>query len=153
MKTEATSIEEYLNALPPDRRKAIQTVRKVILKNLPKGYEETFNWGMISYEVPLETHPNTYNRQPLMYAALASQKHHMAVYLTGIYTSDEARGKFEKAYAATGKKPDIGKSCVRFKRLDGLPLELIGEAIASMGVEEFIAFTEEAGSVRKSRKA
>jgi len=108
---------------------------------------------MIAYEVPLETYPDTYNRKPLMYAALASQKNHMAVYLTGIYTDDEARGKFEEAYRATGKRYDVGKSCVRFRKLDDLPLALIGESIASLGVEEFTARVEKARSARKSGRA
>ena len=75
------------------------------------------NWGMITYEVPLSIYPNTYNEQPLMFAALASQKNHMAVYLSGIYSSDELREKFIADYKDTGKRMDIGKSCVRFKKL------------------------------------
>jgi hypothetical protein len=84
MRSNAASVEEYVSALPDDRRVTIERVRDVILENLPKGYEEAMNWGMITYQVPLETYPDTYNGQPLMYAALASQKNHMAVYLTAI---------------------------------------------------------------------
>jgi hypothetical protein len=109
------------------------------------------NWGMITYQVPLETYADTYNRKPLMYAALASQKNHMSVYLTGIYMDEEERQDFETAYKSTGKRYDVGKSCVRFRKLDDLPLELIGDSIASLGVEEFVARVEEVGSVRKSR--
>ena len=101
---------------------------------------------MITYQVPLETYPDTYNKQPLMYAALASQKDHMAVYLSGIYTCDDARGKFETAYKATGKRFDVGRSCVRFRKLDDLPLDLIGKTIASMKVKDLIATTERAHS-------
>ena len=88
MRSDAKTVDEYLRSLPDDRRHAIEQVRQVILTNLPNGYAEAMNWGMISYEVPLEVQPDTYNGQPLMYAALASQKHHMALYLTSVY-SDE----------------------------------------------------------------
>lgn len=106
---------------------------------------------MITYEVPLETYPDTYNGKPLMYAALASQKNHMAVYLTGIYMNNLARRKFEMAYKTTGKKLDAGKSCIRFKKLDDLPLTLIGETIASLKVDEFIEQFRKARSLRKSK--
>ena len=151
MRSNATTVEEYLSALPDDRREAIERVRRTILEKLPQGYEEVMNWGMITYQVPLETFPNTYNGQPLMYAALASQKNHMAVYLTGIYMSDEARRDFEAAYKATGKRLDAGKSCVRFKKLEDLPLELIGEYIGSEEVEGFVARFEGAYA-RKSKQ-
>ena len=153
MRSEATTVEQYLAELPADRRETIATVRSVILENLPDGYVESMNWGMIAYEVPLETYPDTYNKQPLMFAALASQKNHMAVYLTGIYTSDDARDEFEKAYRATGKRFDVGKSCVRFRKLEDLPLELIGETIEAMPVDRLIQrFEESGGSARKAKK-
>jgi uncharacterized protein YdhG (YjbR/CyaY superfamily) len=146
MRSEASTVDQYLAELPDDRRQAIERVREVVSENLPDGYEEAMNWGMISYQVPLETYPDTYNKQPLMYAALASQKNHMAVYLSGIYTSDVARKRFEAAYKATGKRFDVGKSCVRFKKLEDLPLDLIGQTIASMKVKDLIAATEKAHS-------
>ena len=142
MQSNAKTVKQYISQLPDDRRKAISTVRKAILDNLPKGYEEAMNWGMISYQVPLRTYPDTYNRKPFMYAALASQKNHMAVYLSGIYMSEKARKKFEAAYKATGKRFDVGKSCVRFRRLNDLPVELIGKSIASIQVEELIKLAE-----------
>ncbi len=152
MRSEATTAEQYLAELPDDRREAIEAVRAVILANLPAGYEEAMNWGMITYQIPLETYPDTYNKQPLMFAALASQKNYMAVYLTGIYVSEEARDEFEKAYRATGKRFDVGKSCVRFRKLDDLPLDLIGQTIAAVPVERLIARVEEVGSARKSKR-
>lgn len=139
MQSTATTVEQYLDELPEDRRAAIEAVRKTILANLPEGYEETMNWGMISYQVPRETYPDTCNKQPLMLAALASQKNHMAVYLMCIYSSKGTREKFEADYRATGKRFDAGKSCVRFRTLDDLPLPLIGEAIASVSVDEYAA--------------
>ena len=151
MRSEAKTVEEYLAALAPDRREALGKVREVILANLPEGFEEVMNWGMITYEVPLARYPDTYNKKPLMYAALASQKNHMAVYLTGIYMDERARRDFESAYKATGKRFDVGKSCVRFRTLEDLPLDLMGETIGSLGVSEFIERVEEAGSVRKGK--
>jgi len=152
MRSEAKTVDEYLLSLPEERREAISKVREVILQNLPDGYEESMNWGMISYEVPLSTCPDTYNGQPLTYAALASQKNHMAVYLSGIYMDEAAREKFESDYKATGKKFDVGKSCVRFRKLDDLPLPVIGEAIRYLPADEFVARVKAVHSPRKARK-
>ena len=138
MQSKANSVEQYLNELPEDRKESLSIVREAIVKNLPTGYVEVMNWGMITYEVPLETFPDTYNGKPLMYAALASQKNHMSVYLMGCYMSPEIRNKFENAYKQSGKKFDAGKSCIRFKNEDDLQLELIGKTIGSMSVEQFI---------------
>ena len=138
MRSDAATVEEYLAGLPQDRREALSAVRSVILDRLPDGYEEEMRWGMITYEVPLSIQPDTYNGKPLMYAALASQKRHMAVYLSGVYADEEAREDFEQAYRATGKRMDMGKSCVRFRRLDDLPIEVVGEAIARYPVNDFV---------------
>ena len=142
MQSKANTVKQYLNELPNDRKKAISIVRQTILENLPEGYDEVMNWGMITYEVPLETYPNTYNGKPLMYVALASQKNHMAVYLMGCYMVPEVRNEFEKAYKKSGKRFDAGKSCIRFKKIDDLPLDLLGKTIASMDVNEFIELVE-----------
>ena len=142
MQSKANTVKQYLNELPNDRKKAISIVRQTILENLPDGYDEVMNWGMITYEVTLETYPNTYNGKPLMYAALASQKNHMAVYLMGCYMEPEVRNEFEKAYKKSGKRFDAGKSCIRFKKIDDLPLDLLGKTIASMDVNEFIELVE-----------
>jgi hypothetical protein len=153
MQSDATTVAEYLDSLPADRRAALSAVRRVIRKNLPKGIVETMNWGMISYEIPLKTYPDTYNGQPLMYAALGSQKNHMAVYLTAVYGSQKLREEFEAAYRASGKKLDMGKSCVRFRTLDGLPLDVIGNAIGSCTVEQYIATFEKAQAERRASRA
>ena len=142
MRTDATTVEAYLDELPKDRREALTQVRRAILRHLPDGYQETMNWGMISYEVPLAVYPDTYNGQPLMYAALASQKRHMAIYLSAIYADEATRQEFENAYRATGKRFDVGKSCVRFRVLEDLPLEVIGDAIAKYPVERFVEVYE-----------
>jgi uncharacterized protein YdhG (YjbR/CyaY superfamily) len=153
MQSDATTVAEYLAELPADRRTALEAVRQTILANLPAGYEEAMNWGMITYQVPLARYPDTYNGQPLAYAGLASQKNHMAVYLIGLYADDAARERFETAYRATGKRYDVGKSCVRFKKLDDLPLALIGQSIALLSVDEFVARVEKAHPPRKGKRA
>lgn len=152
MKSNATSVREYIADLPQERREAIEIVRKLILENLPDGYEETMNWGMISYEVPLSIYPDTYNGKPLSYAALASQKNHMAVYLSSIYTDQEKRDEFERKYIASGKRYDAGQSCVRFKELDDLPMPLIAEAVRSIPINEFVATAKKVLDKRKTRK-
>lgn len=142
--SKATTVEAYLNELPDDRRVQIEQVRDVILANLPEDYVEVMNWGMITYEVPLDIYPDTYNKKPLMYAALASQKNHMAVYLTTVYGDTGTADSFVERYKATGKKLDMGKSCVRFKTIDQLPLELIGEVIGGTEVDDFVGMVEAA---------
>ena len=144
VKSDADTVEEYLAALPPERRGAIEAVRRVILDNLPEGYEECMSFGMIGYVVPLARYPKTYNKQPLALAALASQKHYMALYLNNVYGDPETYERFTSAYRATGKRLDMGKSCVRFRKVDDLPLDLVGETIARTGVEEYLAVYEAA---------
>ncbi len=138
-RSDAATVDEYLGELDDERRTTIGGVRDVILAHLPDGYEEAMRWGMISYEVPLARYPNTYNKEPLQYAALASQARYMSVYLNDVYADRETESWFTKAYESTGKKLDMGRSCVRFKRLDDLPLEVIGQAIARTPVDEFLA--------------
>lgn len=138
MQSKAKSVEDYLSELDDTRRDAISTVRNVVLENLPNGYEEMMLFGMITYAVPLSTFPDTYNKQPLMYAALASQKRHMALYLTNVYGDGSLEAWFRERYKATGKRLDMGKSCVRFRKLDDLPLDLVGETIAKTPIDEFL---------------
>lgn len=142
MRSASGTIEEYLAALPDDRRQAITAVRDLILQNLPEGYQEGLAFGMIGYVIPLSRYPKTYNGQPLMYAALANQKNYMSVYLMGVYGSTEAADWFQTEYRLTGKRLDMGKSCIRFRRLDDLPLQLIGRAVARFTPEEFIRIYE-----------
>lgn len=134
----APTVEDYLTSLPDDRRAAIAAVRAVVCANLPAGYQEGMGNGMIAYVIPLERYPDTYNRQPLCYVSLASQKSHMALYLMCVYGSADLRAWFEAAYRAAGKKLDMGKACLRFKKLDDLPLDLIGQVVARVPVDEYI---------------
>ncbi len=138
----AQTVDGYLAELPPHRRDAIAAVRKLVLDHLPDGFEESWQFGMISYVVPLERYPATYNKRPLMYAALASQKNYMSLYLMNIYGDEDARNWFLDQYAASGKKLDMGRSCVRFKKLDDLPMDIIAKAIAGTTVDGFIELYE-----------
>lgn len=135
----ASSVEEYLQELPADRREVISKVRQTILENLPEGYVESMNWGMISYEIPLEDYPDTYNGKPLGYAALAAQKHHYAVYLNGVYQDPQQETMIREAYERAGLKLDLGKSCLRFRKLENLHMDVLAEVIASTPPEKFIA--------------
>ena len=134
----ATSVAEYLQELPADRRQVVSAVRDVVLRALPAGYAESFGWGMICYGVPLSTYPDTYNGQPLMCAALAAQKNHFALYLMCAYMDPALEATLKNGFAAAGKRLDMGKSCLRFKRLDDLALDTIGEVIASVPPERLI---------------
>ena len=149
MNSDVVTVEDYLAELPDDRRRAIEVVRQVILDNLPAGFEEVMQYGMISYVVPLARYPDTYNGQALAVASLANQKRHMAVYLVGVYGDDGAQDWLRERWATTGKKLDLGKSCLRFRSLDDLALDVLGEAIARTPVDEFVAAYERA---RRSTK-
>ncbi len=135
----AATVDEYLQVLPAERRAVVEQVRQVILENLPPGYQETMNWGMISYEVPLERYPKTYNKKPLSYAALAAQKNSYSLYLMAAYSGSMQEGWLEEQFTQAGKKLDMGKSCLHFRTLDDLPMDVIAEAIAMVSVEDFIA--------------
>lgn len=147
MAKKPTTVTEYLKGLPEDRRKALEAVRRVIRKNLPKGYAEGIQYGMIGYFVPHGLYPDGYHcdpSQPLPFASIASQKNHMAVYLMCVYGNEAHKAWFVKAWKATGKKLDMGKSCVRFKKIEDVPLDVLGEAIARVPVREFIVHYESA---------
>ncbi|MGE0001713.1 MAG: DUF1801 domain-containing protein [Fimbriimonadaceae bacterium] len=145
MTSAATSVADYLAELSDDRREAIEAVRQVILKNLPKGIEEQMQYGMIGYAVPHSRYPFGYHcdpKQPLPFAGLASQKNHMAVYLFCIYTDESACQTFVKDAQAEGKKLDMGKGCIRFKKLSDFPLDALAKVLKSVTLEEFIAHYE-----------
>jgi hypothetical protein len=112
------------------------------LENLPEGYVEALNWGMIAYEVPLSVAPKTYNGQPLMLAALASQKKHMALYLCGLNCLGGVKERFEERYRAAGLKLDMGAACVRFRSLDAVDLDAVADVIRSVPVADFVRASE-----------
>jgi hypothetical protein len=136
--SKATTVGEYLAELEPDRREAVEAVLGVVREHLPDGYEEGMQWGMVAWYVPLERYPDTYNGQPLQLAALASQKRHLAIYLNSIYADPGLREEFEERYRESGKRMDVGKSCVRFRDLGDLPLDVIGWAVAQLSVDDYI---------------
>src|SRR5688572_19571302 len=155
MKSTAQTVAAYLDALPGERREPIASLRQLILRHLPAGFEEQMEYGMISYVVPLSRYPKTYNGKPLLLASLASQKQYMSLYLQAVYGDAEIERWFTGAFQHAGKRLDMGKSCVRFKSLSDLPLEVIGDAIARLSVEEYIALYERARgqTAGASRKA
>ncbi len=153
VQSKAKTVKEYLAELPADRKKEIEVVRKVILANLPKGYEECISYGLIGYVIPLSRYPDTYNKQPLSIAGLAAQKNYMSVYLMCVYGDEKYRKWFEKSYAESGKKLDMGKSCIHFKKSDDLALDLIGEAIAKVSVEDYIKYYEKARHQHEAKSA
>jgi hypothetical protein len=143
MQSKARTVAEYLASLPSDRREAIAAVRKVILANLDADYEEGMQYGMIGYYVPHRVFPHGYHcdpKQPLPFAGLASQKNHMAVYLMGVYADGEDSESqwFRKAWAKTGKKLDMGRCCVRFKKLENVALDVVGESIRRLPAKKYI---------------
>lgn len=150
MQSKATTVSAYLAALPDDRRETVEAVRKVILANLDAGYEEGIQYGMIGYYVPHKLFPAGYHcdpKQPLPFAALASQNNHLSLYMMGVYCgcgegpsageTPHARW-FREAWAKTGKKLDMGKACVRFRKVDDLALDVIGEAFRRVPVKLYV---------------
>lgn len=135
----AKTVDAYLSGLPPERRAVVSAVRNLVNRHLPPGYVETMNWGMITWEIPLLRYPLTYNKQPLAYASLAAQKNNYALYLMGVYAESTEESGLRAAYAKAGKKLDMGKSCLRFKALDGLLQDEVAKVIAGTSVEDYIA--------------
>jgi len=142
----AKTVGEYLKQLPADRRKTLSAVRNVVLENLPKGYKETIGWGAITYAIPLEDYPDTYNGQPLCVAALSAGKAYCSIYLMAAYGDTKTRKWLEDAFRKSGKKLDMGKACLRFRTPDDLPLDAIGQVIAKVTPDKYIKTYE---AVRK----
>ena len=141
MKSSATTVKDYLASLPADRRAGIEAVRKVILKNIDKDYDESMLYGMIGYAVPHRVWPLGYHcdpKKPLMMAALSSQKDNMTVYLMSVYGDKAERAWFQNAWAKTGKKLNMGGSCIRFKKLEDAALDVIGEAIRRTPAKAYV---------------
>jgi hypothetical protein len=149
----AKTVAEYISELPEDRKSDIRKLRALCRKHLPSGLEEAMNWGMITYQVPLKRFPDTYNGQPLAFAAIASQKHYISLYLMSIYAFDGSRKKFERDWKASGKKLNVGKACIRFKAVADIPLDVITKAIGAVTVEQYLAaYGAARGSLRGKKK-
>lgn len=138
MRSNASSVAAYLASLPPEQRRVVAAVRRLIRSNLPRGYREAMGFGMITYELPLARYPDTCNGKPLMYAALAAQKHGYSLYLTCAYMDETRQRRLAEAHRRAGKRLDMGKSCLRFRSLDDLEPDAIAAEIASTPPEEFI---------------
>lgn len=142
MQSKAATVEQYLASLPEDRRSAIAAVRKVFLQNLDKGFAEQMQYGMIGYCVPHSIFPPGYHcdpKQPLPFAGLASQKGHMSMYLMGLYMDDARRKTFESQWTKSGKKLDMGKACVRFKKLEDLAIDVLAATLKQMSLAGYVA--------------
>lgn len=132
------SVAEHLARLPPARRTELERVRAVVRKHLPSGYEETVRKNMIVYEVPLERYSDTYNGQPLWYAALAAEKNYLTLHLLTVYGSGRLKEKLEAGFRAAGKKLNMGKACIRFQAADDLALDTVGQIVASVPLDRFV---------------
>lgn len=154
MQYKANSPEDYIAQLPIERQAVVSQLRKIILKNLPKGFEEQMNYGMLGYVVPHSIYPSGYHcnpKLPLPFMNLASQKHYIAVYHMGIYSKKELLNWFKEEYSKKADtKLDMGKSCIRFKKIDAIPYGLIGELCQKITVDQWINFYENA--IKNNRK-
>lgn len=139
----ALTVDDYLAQLPDDRRELLETVLGVVRRRMPAGFAEAIEFGMPSWSVPLERYPATYNKKPLAYVALASQKSYCSLYLMSLYSGSEDEVSFRQRWTAGGRKLDMGKSCLRFKSLEDLDLDVLGDVIAGTTVEDYIARYEE----------
>ena len=137
-KSKASTVQEYLDELPDDRRPVVEAVRKAILKSLPKGYREAMNWGVINYEVPLERFPDTHNGHPLTYVGLSAQKNYYVLYVMSAYGDPKLLAELQDAFKKADKKLDMGQCCVRFRKLEDLPLDAIGRIVARVTPEKYI---------------
>ena len=154
MTSKATSPDAYIKGLPADRREATEALRAVIKKNLPKGFEETMSYGMIGYVVPHKLYPDGYHcdpKLPLPFMSIAAQKNFYAFYHMGLYADATLMKWFKAEWPKhTAAKPDMGKSCIRFKKADDIPLKLIGQLVKKVPVKSWIATYEQA--FKKTRK-
>lgn len=158
MNRKATSVKEYLEALPADRKKELEIVRKALRRHLPKGVQEGMQYGMIGYFVPHSVYPPGYHcdpKEPLPFAGLAAQKNHLSLYMMFMYVRGADEAEFRKAWMATGRKLDMGRCCVRFKSAADAALDVIGSAFESITVQDYVDLYEsnmKAGAKRKSSK-
>lgn len=139
VKSAAATPDAYIAELPPERAALVAHVRYLVNANLPPGYREGMEWGMIGWTLPLSRYPRTHNGEPLLHTALGAHKNHVALYLSGVYASEARTDRLRAAYAAAGKKLDMGKSCIRFRKREDLAEEALAEAIRATPVETFIA--------------
>ena len=148
----ALTVNQWLASVPAERRDAINAVRDAVNKHLPQGYEETVDWGMLAWVVPLATLPNTHNGHPLILAALGAHTKLMTIYLMSVYADPKLRRGFQLAYKRTGKKLDMGGCCVHFRTLDDLPLDVVGDTIARVAVDQYVERYKNSRTKRNPKK-
>jgi Domain of unknown function (DU1801) len=144
---------QYIASLPADRANTIATVRAFVNKCIPQGYDECLVWGTIGWTIPLSRYPDTYNKQPITYVALSSQKNYCSLYLMGAFWSASQLEQLKAAFKAAGKKLDMGKCCVHFELPDDLPLEAIGKLISAISGEKWIEMYEQSRAKTKAGQA
>ena len=144
---------QYIASLPADRAKTIATVRALVNRHIPRGYQECLVWGTIGWAIPLSRYPDTYNKQPMTYVALSSQKNYCSLYLMGAYANSTQLEQLKAAFKAAGKKLDMGKCCVHFETPEDLPLEAIGNLIAAISSEKWIEIYEQSRLMTKAGQA
>ncbi|KAB2962188.1 MAG: DUF1801 domain-containing protein [Thermoanaerobaculia bacterium] len=142
VQSRAKTVEAYLEELPPTRREVVAAVRAFVNEHLPRGYAEGMGYGMISWTIPLARYADTYNGQPLCYAGLAAQKSYVSLYLMSVYASSDEEKWLRAEFKRAGKKLDMGKSCVRFRRVEDLELHALGRILAGTPPDDFIALYE-----------
>lgn len=142
MRSTEKTVVGYIKSLPSERAIVISEIRALVNKHIKSGFVETMGWGGISWEIPLSRYPNTYNKQPLNYIGLAAQKNSYSLYLMSCYVSEKEGKEFEAAYTLSGKRMDVGKCCVRFRKIEDLPLPLIVKYIKRYSLKEFIEVYE-----------
>ena len=138
MRSDAATVAEYLDEIPTHQIDIVRELRELVLNNLPDGYYETMNWGMITYEVPLEASGKTYNGKPLMYVAIGAQKNHVGLYLCGIYCRANLKNEFAEAYEKAGLKLDMGRACIRIRKPEHILREAVIDAVRALSMEEYI---------------
>lgn len=153
MKSSATTVAEYLAELEPGRREVVAAVRDVISRNVDPGMVETVQWGMITWVIPMQVSGPTYNKQPLAPFALAARKNSLSLHMMSLYVGAVGSNWFVDAWKKTGKKLDMGKGCIRFKKVEDLPLELIGKAVKRVTVKKFLEVVRGTFAERKAGKA
>jgi hypothetical protein len=155
MTSKAVTVAQYLKELPADRREAVEAIRNTILRNLDKGFQETIQYGGIGYSVPHSLYPAGYHcdpKQPLPFAGIGNQKNHIGVYLFCIYIDEGLQREFVEGWKKSGKKLEMGKSCVRVKKLDDVPLDLLGKTIKKVKLKDFVAMYEKVIPASKRKK-
>jgi hypothetical protein len=134
----ALTVKQWLASVPAERKDAIDAVRDIVNKRLPRGYEETVDWGLLAWVVPLSTLPNTHNGRAQLIAALGAHRKFMTIYLMSVYDDPQLRKEFQTAYKKSGKKLNMGGCCIHFKKLEDLPLDVVGDTVARVTVEQYV---------------